>query len=152
MSLRKVRTVPDDCLQQLCKPIQFGTPALQLATDLLDTMYAPSEHFPRGGIGLAAPQVGELVRLIVIDVSESRDRPIIMFNPEVIKFSRNMCETREGCLSIPGATVRLKRHKTVRVRYHDIADDECTLNCSGLLAVCVQHEIDHLSGRLITDG
>ena len=121
-------------------------PALkQLSDEMLKIMYEA------GGIGLAAPQVGHSLRLIVIDVSESRDQPLVIVNPQIRKTSDEFVSYREGCLSFPGLYETLRSPKSVEIEYQAIDGKRLALAADGLLGVCIQHEIDHLDGRLMID-
>jgi len=140
---------PDSHLRQVCKPVQEITSELkQLAKDMLETMYAAK------GLGLAAPQVGVMISLLVIDCVITQfiqPKPIEMFNPAIIWASSKMSVHDEGCLSLPNRRVKVARPTEVLVRWvglDGIAQEELF---SGLWATCVQHEIDHLAGKLIID-
>lgn len=116
--------------------------------DMLETMY----HAP--GVGLAAPQIGVLQRILVMDVVKEEDaepRPIMMANPEVTWASDALSIYEEGCLSIPDEFADVQRPSEVRVRYLDQNGETQEIECDGLLATCVQHEIDHLDGKLFID-
>jgi len=116
----------------------------RLATDMFATMYdAP-------GIGLAATQVDIHQHLAVIDVSEEKNQPLVLVNAEILA-SEGVEDMEEGCLSIPGINEKVTRKEWVRVRYQDLDGKECVIETSGLLAVCIQHELDHLHGRLFID-
>ena len=116
----------------------------RLVDDMFETMYeAP-------GIGLAATQVNVHKRVIVVDVSESRDQPHVLINPEII--SRDgVEETEEGCLSVPGIYEKVQRAEQIRVRSLDRNGESVEIDAEGLLAVCIQHEMDHLEGKLFVD-
>jgi peptide deformylase len=119
----------------------------ELAPRMLATMYeAP-------GIGLAAPQVGESLRLVVIDVSgkEEEPRPIVLVNPEVVGASKELATREEGCLSLPNMYAEVTRPAAVKVRYQDLEGAKKEIEGDGLLAACLQHEIDHLNGVLFVD-
>ena len=146
---RPILIHPDPRLKKVCPSVSDITDELrQLADDMLETMYdAP-------GIGLAAPQVGVLGRLIVLDcVKEEGEpaRPIAMFNPEVIASSDETSTYEEGCLSIPEQYADVTRPKVVDVRWLDRDGREQVETFDGLWATCVQHEIDHLNGKLFID-
>ena len=146
---RNIILHPDPRLKKLCAPVTDMTDELRmLADDMLVTMYdAP-------GIGLAAPQIGVLNRLIVMDcVKEEgeKPRPLIMFNPEVIASSDTESTYEEGCLSIPDQYADVTRPAEVDVRWIDRDGNEQTETFSKLWATCVQHEIDHLDGKLFID-
>nr|WP_170611959.1 peptide deformylase [uncultured Ruegeria sp.] len=146
---RDILIHPDPRLKKVCAPVADLTDALRtLADDMLETMYdAP-------GIGLAAPQIGVLERLIVLDcVKEEGEapRPLIMFNPEVIAASEETNVYEEGCLSIPEQYAEVTRPKVVDVAWMDENGNARTETFDGLWATCVQHEIDHLNGKLFID-
>ena len=149
MALLKIRLLPDSVLREKSVPVTEFTPAVKnLLDDMLDTMYHAV------GVGLAAPQIGILQRVIVMDVSprESLSRqPIRMINPEIIAASAELSPYEEGCLSIPEMVGDVVRPAEVTVRYHDVEGKTHQLNAHGLLATCVQHEIDHLDGKLFID-
>lgn len=149
MSLRPILIHPDPRLKTVCAPVDTLTDDLRrLADDMLETMYdAP-------GIGLAAPQVGVLARLIVMDCVKDRDaapRPMVLFNPEVVWSSEARSTYEEGCLSIPEQFAEVERPAEVRVRWTGRDGREEEQHFAGLWATCVQHEIDHLNGRLFID-
>lgn len=140
---------PDPRLKKVCAPINDLSDELRtLADDMLETMYdAP-------GIGLAAPQVGILTRLIVLDCikdEEDTPRPMAMFNPEIVASSDEINVYEEGCLSIPDQFAEVKRPKVVDVRWIGVDGKEHNETFDGLWATCVQHEIDHLNGKLFID-
>ena len=140
---------PDPRLKKTSAPVADLSDALRsLADDMLETMYdAP-------GIGLAAPQVGVLDRLIVLDcvkLDSEAPRPLIMFNPEIVAASDEQNVYEEGCLSIPEQFADVTRPKMVQVRWIDRDGNEQTEEMDGLWATCVQHEIDHLDGKLFID-
>jgi peptide deformylase len=116
----------------------------QLAGDMLETMYAAR------GVGLAATQVDVHKRLIVLDVSESRDQPLVLINPELLK-AEGSGPGEEGCLSLPGIYDKLCRATHIRVRAWDRGGKPFEMDADGLLAVCIQHEMDHLEGKLFVD-
>lgn len=115
-----------------------------LAGDMLETMYA------EGGIGLAATQVGVQKRLVVMDLSEERNQPVFMVNPEILSVEGKE-EMQEGCLSVPGFYETVERAETIKFRYLSLDGKTVEQETDGLLAVCVQHEIDHLDGKLFID-
>ncbi len=134
---------PDPVLRTVCEPCEVGDKSLKkLGKQMIDTMYANS------GCGLAAPQVGITKRIIVIDCSDPDADPELMFlvNPEIVELSGEMVKENEGCLSLPGISVPIKRHETAKVRYFDLDGAECVVESDGLLGRCLQHEIDHLNG------
>ena len=140
---------PDPRLKKLAAPVPDLSDDLRvLAEDMLETMYAAP------GIGLAAPQVGELVRLVVVDcVKEdgAPPRPIAMFNPEIIASSDEVSTYEEGCLSIPEIYEDVTRPAAVTVRWIDPDGNEQQEDFDGLWSTCIQHEIDHLDGKLFID-
>jgi peptide deformylase len=145
--IRPILIHPDPRLKKLCEPVGEITPDLrQLADDMLETMYeAP-------GIGLAAPQVGVTKRLIVMDcIKDGPAEPLVLFNPEVIWSSEDVSVYEEGCLSIPEQYAEVKRPTEVQVRWTDIDGKPQERQFAGLWATCVQHEIDHLNGKLFID-
>ena len=140
---------PDPRLKKVCAPVDDLSDELRaLADDMLETMYdAP-------GIGLAAPQIGVLSRLIVMDCIKDEDaapRPMVMFNPEVVAASDEKNTYEEGCLSIPEQYAEVTRPKVVDVRWLGVDGREHNETFDGLWATCVQHEIDHLNGKLFID-
>ena len=146
---RPILIHPDPRLKKVCTPVSDLSDDLRaLADDMLETMYdAP-------GIGLAAPQVGVTRRLIVLDCvkDEGEDpRPLVMFNPEVVASSDETNVYEEGCLSIPDQYAEVTRPKVVDVRWIDMNGNEQSETFDGLWATCVQHEIDHLNGKLFID-
>ena len=147
MSLIPIILIPDPVLRRIAEPVAEVTDGVrQLLDDMAETMYdAP-------GIGLAAPQVNISERLIVMDCGPD-DAPELhkMINPEIVGRSEELSLLEEGCLSIPDQTAEVERPATVDVRYTDINGAEQMLHCEGLLAACVQHEIDHLNGVLFID-
>ena len=147
MSLIPIICIPDPVLRRVAAPVPEVTDGVrQLLDDMAETMYdAP-------GIGLAAPQINISQRLIVMDCGPD-DAPELhrMINPEIVAKSDDMAVLEEGCLSIPKQTAEVKRPAHVDVRYIDVDGAEQMLRCEGLLAACVQHEIDHLDGVLFID-
>jgi len=147
---RSILIHPDPRLKKVCPPVSDLSDALRcLADDMLSTMYAAP------GIGLAAPQVGELNRLIVLDCVKREEevptRPLIMFNPEVVAASDETNVYEEGCLSIPDQYADVTRPKEVEVAWIDRDGAAQQEVFDGLWATCVQHEIDHLDGKLFID-
>ena len=140
---------PDDRLKTECAPIEEITPEIrELAKRMLDDMYATE------GCGLAAPQVGELVQMVVIDVdyTERKRNPYVLINPEIVVADGEEREFPEGCLSFPGITVRVTRPSHVVVRARDLDGDLMQYEArDNLMAVCLQHEIDHLHGVTMLD-
>ncbi|MDP9196447.1 MAG: peptide deformylase [Pseudomonadota bacterium] len=150
MALLPVVTVPDPRLRQTAAPVTaFDRRLAQLIDNMLETMYdAP-------GIGLAAPQVGLLERVIVVDVTRSEEKPegepFAMANPELLWLSEELCVYPEGCLSIPGQFADITRPDRIRVGWHDRDGKRHEMEAGGWLGRCIQHEIDHLNGILFPD-
>ena len=148
MSIKDIITVPDEILKKTSKPIEkIGINEKKLVNDLLDTMYNSK------GIGLAAVQVGILKRILVIDVStkEEKKKPLSFINPTIKKISDETSIYEEGCLSIPDTFIEIERPKICEVEYIDLEGKKKNLKCDGLLSTCIQHEINHLDGKLIID-
>jgi len=142
MALREIRIEGDPILKKVCKPVSAVNDRIQeLIDDMIETMYDAN------GVGLAAPQVGILKRIFVIDVSEEGNEPRVFINPEIIKTWGSQTGD-EGCLSIPGKTGTVTRALNVVVRAYDENMKEFELEAEGLLARAIQHENDHLNGRL----
>ncbi|MBQ8281138.1 MAG: peptide deformylase [Lachnospiraceae bacterium] len=143
MALRNIRTMGDSILTKKCKVVNEMTErTADLIDDMLDTMYEAN------GVGLAAPQVGILKRICVIDVSSEGDEPIVLINPEIIESSEETQTGYEGCLSVPGKSGTVTRSMKVKVRYQDENMQHREIEGEGLLARALQHEIDHLDGNL----
>ena len=146
MSIRDIITVPDETLKKISEPIEkVGVNEKKLINDLFETMYNSN------GIGLAAVQVGILKRVLVVDVSSKDDekKPMCFINPSIKKVSDEMSVYEEGCLSIPDTFIEIQRPKICKVEYVDIDGKIKTQEFDGLLSTCVQHEINHLDGKLI---
>jgi peptide deformylase len=145
MTVLTVLHYPDDRLRTVAKPVATITDQTrQLVTDLLDTMY------DENGIGLAATQVNVHQRVVVIDVSESRDQPQVFINPEIIGKSGDTTY-EEGCLSVPQSYANVERAAEVTVKAQNTEGEWFELKADGLLAICLQHELDHLVGKLFID-
>ncbi|HCT4930760.1 TPA: peptide deformylase [Morganella morganii] len=145
MALLTLRHFPDPCLRETAQPVTvFDNDLKTFVTDMTETMYAER------GIGLAAPQVGVCKRVIIVDVSENRDQPMALINPEFIQCDGEMM-MMDGCLSLPESYTETQRYSSVTVRYQDVNGTEHTLEAEGLQAGCLQHEIDHLNGKLFID-
>ncbi len=143
----KILIFPDPRLRKVAKKVtKFDKSLENLANDMLETMYIAN------GIGLAATQVDRHIRLIVMDLSEERDDPRIFINPtfKVLK-NHKLFEFEEGCLSIPGFNETIARPDKIELTWQDIKGNQHIDNPEGLLTVCIQHEIDHLDGRLMVD-
>ena len=146
--LRKILTEPDPILRKKCEPLEkVDAETKKLMDDMLETMYAAP------GIGLAAVQVGILKRLVVIDISkgEEEKKPIFLINPQIINQSKKTSVYEEGCLSLPGQFAEIERPAECTLKYIDYNGKEKELKADGLLATCVQHEVDHLNGILFID-
>jgi peptide deformylase len=148
MSIKPLIILPDPVLRQVSKPVErVDAPLRQLADDMLETMYdAP-------GIGLAAIQIGEPLRLLVIDLAKEGETPAphVFINPEVVESSDARSVYEEGCLSIPDYYAEVERPASVRVTYVDRDGKQQEMLAEGLMATCLQHEIDHLNGVLFID-
>jgi peptide deformylase len=137
---------PDPRLHTVAKPVaQVDDRIRALAADMLETMYASD------GVGLAATQVDVHERLIVMDTSEKRDRPLVLINPELTWASEEMAVAEEGCLSVPQVYDKVERHARVKVRALDRDGKDFEIDAEGLSAVCVQHEMDHLQGKVFVE-
>ena len=145
VALRDILYYPDSQLRRTAQSVpQVDGDIARLVDDMLETMYeAP-------GIGLAATQVNVHQRVVVIDVSEESDTPLTFINPTILK-AEGMAEMQEGCLSIPGIYETVKRPSDVRIAAIDREGEPFEMDADGLLAVCIQHEIDHLDGKLFVD-
>jgi peptide deformylase len=145
MAILEILEFPDPRLRTVAKPVTAFTPELkQLVKDMIDTMYDAN------GIGLAATQVNVHQRLLVLDVSESRDQIRVYINPEILESSGSQnCE--EGCLSVPGVYADVKRAEQIRVRAFDADGKVFEESLEGMHAICLQHEMDHLQGKLFVD-
>jgi peptide deformylase len=148
MSIKPLVILPDPVLRLVSKPVErVDAPLLKLADDMFETMYdAP-------GIGLAAIQIGEPLRMLVIDLAKEGEEPApqVFINPEILAGGDERSVYEEGCLSIPDYYAEVERPATVRVRYLDRDGKEREIEADGLLATCLQHEIDHLNGVLFID-
>ena len=148
MSVKDIITVPSEILKKKSESIEkVGKNEKKLIKDLFDTMYASK------GIGLAAVQVGILKRILVIDVStkDEQKKPISLINPIIKRFSDDTSVYEEGCLSIPETFIEIERPKICEIEYIDLDGNKKELKCDGLMSTCVQHEINHLDGKLIID-
>lgn len=148
MSKLDIITVPDPLLREVSNPIEtIDDDVRRLMDNMLETMYdAP-------GVGLAAVQVGVPKRLLVVDVADEEEgpKPYFMANPEIVRLGDQMRVHEEGCLSIPGVLVEIERPADVVVRFLDRNGEQQELAANGLLATAIQHELDHLDGKLIID-
>ena len=149
MSIKDIIKVPDETLKKISEPLEkVSNNEKKLINDLFDTMYASK------GIGLAAVQVGILKRILVIDVStkDKKREPLSFINPVIKKVSDETSIYEEGCLSIPDTFIEIERPKICEVEYINIEGKKKLLKCDGLLSTCIQHEINHLDGKLIIDN
>lgn len=146
MSLLPILCYPDPRLHKVAKPVQaVDTRIKTLVSQMFETMYDAK------GVGLAATQVDVHERLIVMDVSDERDEPLVLINPEIVWTSAQSRVNEEGCLSVPGIYDGVERFDAVRVTALDGAGAPCTIEAEGMLAVCIQHEMDHLLGKVFVE-
>jgi len=149
MAKLDIITLPDPILRKTSAPVERVDEGVrQLADDMLETMYAAP------GVGLAAVQVGVLRRLLVLDTAKGEDeppRPLVMINPQIVALGSEMRRHEEGCLSIPEVRIEIERPSSVTVEFLDREGKPQQLTAEGLLATAIQHEIDHLNGKLIID-
>ena len=152
MALREIIILPDKQLRLVSKPIEKVTPDIRkLADDMFETMYAAP------GIGLAAIQVAQPLRLITMDLAkkneegETTPQPRVFINPEILSSSEEKSVYEEGCLSIPEYYEEVERPDRIRLRYRDLEDEVVETEADGILATCIQHEVDHLNGVLFID-
>ena len=139
---------PDSRLNQVSKKVEsFDNTVISILNQMLECMYN------NNGIGLAAPQVGILKRLVVVDCSDKNNikKPIKLINPEIVKSSSEITEFEEGCLSLPTQYAKVKRPAEIIVKFQNIEGIFCQESFSGIEATCIQHEIDHLDGKLFVD-
>ena len=145
MALLKILHYPDKRLHTVAKPVEVvDDDVRRLAADMAETMYAAP------GIGLAATQVDRHIQMIVVDVSEKRDDLRVFINPEIVE-AQGEALGEEGCLSVPGIYDKVKRAERIRVRALNLQGEPFELEADGLLGVCIQHEIDHLKGRVFVE-
>jgi peptide deformylase len=148
MAKREILVLPDARLRAIAEPIEkVDAEVKKLAKDMLDTMYdAP-------GIGLAGPQIGAMKRIVVMDLAKEGEKPdpIVMINPEILKYSDETITSEEGCLSIPEIYYDVERPAEVTVKYTDLDGKEVEREAKDRLAICIQHELDHLDGVLYID-
>jgi len=146
MALLNILRYPDARLHKLAATVTvFDDGLRKLVQDMAETMYAAP------GVGLAATQVDIHKRVIVLDVSERRDSLVVLVNPEIVEAS-GVSDIEEGCLSVPGIYETVERAERVKVRAHDQNGNSFTLEAQGLLAVCIQHEMDHLVGKVFVEN
>ncbi|MEE2788125.1 MAG: peptide deformylase [Myxococcota bacterium] len=145
MALRTVLTWPDERLRTIASEIMhIDDDTRLLVRDMFDTMYAEE------GVGLAATQIGVALRLIVVDCSAERERPLALINPTIVH-GEGQVLWPEGCLSLPGVTADVERFESIIVEYFDPSGHARRLETTGLEAVCIQHEVDHLDGQMYID-
>ena len=148
MAIKTILTEPNTLLRQISKPVEkVGDDERELMNDMLETMYAAK------GIGLAAIQIGELKRIIVMDISkeENKKNPMYFVNPVIINKNNEKATYEEGCLSVPNQFAEINRPNKCEVEYLDYNGNKKNLKAEGLLATCIQHEMDHLEGILFID-
>jgi peptide deformylase len=146
MSLLTILTYPDPRLNKVAKPVaQIDSRIQQLCADMLETMYDAK------GVGLAATQVDVHERLLVMDISEERDQPLIVINPRVVWQSDERVTGDEGCLSVPGFSGDVPRHTEIHIECENERGDTYKIEATELLAVCIQHEMDHLLGKVYVE-
>ena len=148
MAKKQILTIPNPLLRKVSEPVtSVNTEVKNLMDDMLETMYAAP------GIGLAAVQVGVLKRIIVIDLSKNGQKktPLFIVNPQITFKSEEIISYEEGCLSIPNQFAEVKRPSSCKVNFLDYNGKKREINADGLLATCVQHEVDHLNGVLFID-
>jgi peptide deformylase len=146
MACLKILEFPDPRLRTRARPVeQFGEPTNRVIDDMLETMYEAN------GIGLAATQVNIHQRIVVIDVAETRDQPQVFINPEIEILTDSLSDHEEGCLSVPEFREIVSRPDNIMVKALDRTGEPFSTKPEGLLAVCIQHELDHLNGKLFVD-
>lgn len=145
MAVLKILTAPNEVLSKPAAPVTDVTAVQGLIDDMLETMYSTDD-----GIGLAAPQVGSSLAVVVIDLSESRDQPLILINPEIIH-GEDMVVGQEACLSVPGYSADVERYTKVKVEALNREGEEIVVESDEFLAIAMQHETDHLKGTLFID-
>jgi len=146
MAKRPILSFPDQRLHTVAKPVQGIDARIKtLVADMLETMY------DAGGIGLAASQIDVHERLVVIDISEQRNDPLVLINPNIVWASDERVVNEEGCLSVPGIYDGVERSTSVRCTALDLKGELRTIEAEGLLAMCIQHELDHLLGKVFVE-
>ncbi len=146
MALLPILCYPDPRLHKVAKPVQAVDARVHtLIDDMLETMYEA------GGIGLAATQIDVHERLVVIDTSEERNQPMVLINPEITWMNEERVKGEEGCLSVPGIYDGVERATKVKVKALDRDGQSRTLEAEGMLAICIQHELDHLMGKVFVE-
>ena len=143
--LREILNYPDPRLRKVARPVtEFDEPLKTLTRDMFETMYHSS------GIGLAATQIDIHLRVVVVDVSRDRTSPLCLVNP-VIEEKSGKVDSKEGCLSVPETVEYIERAEHITFRAQNINGENISMDAEGLLAICIQHEIDHLDGKLFVD-
>ena len=146
MALLNILCYPDPRLHKVAKPVtEFDDKLRALVADMLETMYESQ------GVGLAATQVDVHLRLVVMDTSDDHNQPVVLINPEITWFSEERVKGEEGCLSVPGIYDGVERAAAVKVKAADEQGQVRELAAEGLMAVCVQHELDHLMGKVFVE-
>jgi len=146
MALRPILFYPDPRLHTVARPVQAVDARVQaIVADMLETMYDAS------GIGLAATQVDVHERIVVVDVSQERNQPLVLINPEILWASPDKQVNEEGCLSVPGIYDGVERSSSIKVKALDAQGQERTIEAQDMLAVCIQHEMDHLLGKVFVE-
>ncbi|WP_146491748.1 peptide deformylase [Vibrio sp. T20] len=145
MAIRPIIEVPDDRLRVTYQSVDDVSTVQTLIDDMLDTLYDTDN-----GIGLAAAQVGHSEAVLIIDISASRDQPLIMINPQIIEHE-GMIDSEEGCLSVPGVYAKVQRHQRVKVQALNRQGEAFIIEDDDYLAIVMQHEIDHLHGKIFID-
>ena len=146
MALRTILCYPDPRLHKVAQPVQAVDARVQtLIDDMIETMYEA------GGIGLAATQIDVHERLVVIDTSEERNQPMVLINPEITWMNEERVKGEEGCLSVPGIYDGVERATQVKVKAIDRDGQSRTIEAEGMLAICIQHEMDHLVGKVFVE-
>lgn len=146
MALLPILSFPDPRLRTIAKPVEHVNDHIrQLAADMFETMYAAP------GIGLAATQVDQHIQLIVMDLSEEKDQPLVFINPKITTLTQETQPYEEGCLSVPQIYDKVERPSRIKIEALNLDGQAFELEADGLLAVCIQHEIDHLKGKLFVD-
>jgi len=146
MAILSVLRFPDERLKTKAAQVtEVNDNIKAIVNDMFETMY------DENGVGLAATQVNIHQRIVVMDVSENKETPLVLINPEIIAKSEETLINEEGCLSVPGCYAKVDRHAKVTVKALDINGNEFTLDGENLLAICIQHELDHLQGILFVD-
>ena len=145
MAMLPILRYPDPRLHKVAKPVPVVDDQIRkLARNMAETMYAAP------GVGLAATQVDVHKQLIVIDLSETRDQLLVLINPQILE-SRGKSDCEEGCLSVPGIFEKVARAEWVKVRALDLDGKSFTIEATGMLSVCIQHEMDHLKGKVVVE-